>query len=135
MPLKMFMVFPSVSVVRNLTVMQEMQKWVRSLGWEDPLKKEMATHSSILACEIPWTEEPGSLQSMGPQRVRHDWACMHVKMSIQCFPHSLWLKLSDSHFYKNALFWFYLNAVSLKIYGIRTVLKKLSIHDTLFSCF
>ena len=49
--------------------MQEM--WVRSLGQEDPLK-EMATHSSILAWEIPWTEEPGGLQSMGWQKVRHD---------------------------------------------------------------
>ena len=46
--------------------------WVRSLGREDPLEKEMATHSSILAWRIPWTEEPGRLQSMGLQRVRHD---------------------------------------------------------------
>ena len=43
-----------------------------SLGWEDPLEKEMATHSSILAWKISWTEEPGGLQSMGSQRVRHD---------------------------------------------------------------
>ena len=47
---------------------------VRSLGQEDPLEKEMATHSSILAWKIPWTEEPGRLQSIGSQRVRHDWA-------------------------------------------------------------
>ena len=46
--------------------------WVRFLGWEDPLEKEVATHSSILAWSIPWTEEPGGLQSMGPQRVGHD---------------------------------------------------------------
>ena len=46
--------------------------WVRSLGQEDPLEKEMATHSSILAWKIPWTEEPGRLQSMGSQRVGHD---------------------------------------------------------------
>ena len=46
--------------------------WVRSLGWEDPLEKEMATHSSILAWKIPWTEEPGRLQSIGLQRVEHD---------------------------------------------------------------
>ena len=46
--------------------------WVRFLGWEDPLKKEMATHSSILAWKISWTEEPGGLQSMGSQRVGHD---------------------------------------------------------------
>ena len=45
---------------------------VRSLGWEDPLEKEMATHSSTLACEVPWREEPGGLQSMGSQRVGHD---------------------------------------------------------------
>ena len=45
---------------------------VRSLGREDPLEKEMATHSSILAWRIPWTEEPGGLQSTGSQRVRHD---------------------------------------------------------------
>ena len=47
--------------------------WVRSLGREDPLEKEMATHSSILTWRIPWTEEPGGLQSMGSQRVGHDW--------------------------------------------------------------
>ena len=45
---------------------------VRALRWEDPLEKEMATHSSILALEIPWTEEPGGLQSMGSQGVRYD---------------------------------------------------------------
>ena len=44
-----------------------------SLGWEDPLKKEMATHSSLLAWEIPWTEEPGMLQRVGSQRVGHNW--------------------------------------------------------------
>ena len=48
--------------------------WVRSLGQADPLEKEMATHSNRLAGKIPWTEEPGRLQSMGLQRVRHDWA-------------------------------------------------------------
>ena len=57
--------------VNNLPAVQETR--VRSLGWENPLEKEMATCSSILAWEIPWTEEPGGLQSMGSQRVRHDW--------------------------------------------------------------
>ena len=52
-------------MVKNLPAMQEM--WVRSLGWEDPLEKGMATHSSIPAWRIPWTEEPGELQSMGSQ--------------------------------------------------------------------
>ena len=50
------------------------ETWVWSLGWEDPLEKGMATHSSILAWRIPWTEEPGGLQSTGSQRVGHDWA-------------------------------------------------------------
>ena len=56
--------------VENLPAVLE--TWVRSLGWEDPLEKEMATHSSILAWRIPWTEEPAGLQSMGLQRVGHD---------------------------------------------------------------
>ena len=56
--------------VKNLPAMQETS--VPSLGWEDPLEKGMATHSSILAWEIPWTEEPGGLESMGSQRVRHN---------------------------------------------------------------
>ena len=58
--------------VKRLPIMRE--TWVRSLGQEDPLEKEMAAHSSILAWKIPWTEEPGRLQSMGSQRVRHNWA-------------------------------------------------------------
>ena len=56
--------------VKNLPAVQETQ--VQSLGQEDSLEKEMATHSSILAWRIPWTEEPGRLQSTGSQRVRHD---------------------------------------------------------------
>ena len=65
--------FPGDSVVKNPLAQQEMQEmWVRSLGWEDPMEKEMATYSSVLAWEIPWTEEPGRLQSMGSQRVGHN---------------------------------------------------------------
>ena len=56
--------------VKHLTTVWE--TWVQSLGWEDPLEKEMATHSSIPAWEIPWMEKPGRIQSMGSQRVRHD---------------------------------------------------------------
>ena len=60
-------------MVKNLPVIQETQEmWVRSLGWEDPLEEEMATHSSILAWRILWTEEPDRLQSMESQRVRHE---------------------------------------------------------------
>ena len=59
-------------LVKNLPTVQETR--VPSLGWEDPLEKEIATHSSILGWKISWTEEPGGLQSMGLQRVGHDWA-------------------------------------------------------------
>ena len=58
--------------VKHLPTMRE--TWVRSLGQEDTLEEEMATHSSTLAWKIPWTEEPGRLQSMGSQRVGHDGA-------------------------------------------------------------
>ena len=57
-------------MVKNPLAMQEI--WLRSLGWRDPLEEEMATHSSTLAWEIPWTEETGRLQSIGSQGVRHD---------------------------------------------------------------
>ena len=57
-------------MVKHLPTVWE--AWVRSLGWEDPLEKEMATHSSTLAWKISWTEEPSRLQSVGSQRVRHD---------------------------------------------------------------
>ena len=67
-----YMSFTSLvaQMVKRLPAMRETR--VRSLGWEDPLEKEMATHSSILAWRIPQTEEPGGLQSMGSQKVRHD---------------------------------------------------------------
>ena len=65
--------------VKNLPEMQERQELqVWSLGPEDPLEKEMATHSSILAWEIPWTEEACSLQSKGWQRIKHDWQTKHI---------------------------------------------------------
>ena len=64
--------FPVAQMIKNLPAMQE--NWVRSLGQEDPLEKEVATHSSILAWRVPWTEERGGLPSMGSQRVRRDWA-------------------------------------------------------------
>ena len=66
--------------------MQETQ--VPFLGWEDPLEKEMATHSSILAWRIPWREEPGRLQSTGSQRVGHDWATSHIHNELHS---SLWV--------------------------------------------
>ena len=77
------------------------ETWVRSLGREDPLEKEMVNHSSILAWRIPWTEKPGRLQSMGSQRVGHDWAtspsplyigkevCMHIYIYLFIYRASL----------------------------------------------
>ena len=64
--------------------MQEAQEtWVWSLGQEDPLEEEMETHSSIFTWKISWTEEAGGLQSMGLQRIRHDWA----QQTLECKPH------------------------------------------------
>ena len=71
-PLQCYWASLVAQLVKNPPAMQE--TWVWSLGWEDPLEKGMATHSSILAWRIPWTEEPGRLQSMGSQRVGYDWA-------------------------------------------------------------
>ena len=62
-----------------------MQVW--PLGWEDPLEKEMAPHSSALAWKIPWIEEPGGLQSMGSQRIRHDWVTEHVHLHAHTCTH------------------------------------------------
>ena len=81
--------------VRSLPAMQETQVW--SLGWEDPLEKEMATHSSILAWKIPWTEEPGGLQSKGLQRVKHDWVTGHQQQQAFNIRHS-----AQAHQYTNA---------------------------------
>ena len=64
--------FPCGSGCKDKNTPATQETWVRSLGWEDSLEKVMATHSSILAQEIPWAEEPGGLQSIGLQTVRHD---------------------------------------------------------------
>ena len=78
--------------VKNLTSMQETR--VRFLGGEDPPVKEMATHSSILAGRIPWTEEPGRLQSTGLQRVRHDWV---TNRHSECFVSFSGFRDAESH--------------------------------------
>ena len=75
--------------VKNLPAMQETQEtWIQSLAWEDPLEKGMATHSSIFAWKIPWTEEPGGLQSMGLQTVGHSDQITNKKRYIK--PQLLW---------------------------------------------
>ena len=70
LPTPVFLGFPGAQLVKNLPAVRGTQ--VGSLGWEDPLEKGMATHSSVLAWRIAWTEEPGGLQFMGSQRVGHD---------------------------------------------------------------
>ena len=75
--------------LKHLPPLRETRVW--SLGWEEPLQKEMATHSSILAWRIPWMEKPGRLQSMGSQRVWHDWATSLSLFSLQLsFVFTLW---------------------------------------------
>ena len=71
-PLSKFQIRTSLEAQRLKRLPAMWETWVRSLGRADPLEKEMATHSSILAWRIPWTEEPGRLQSVGSQRVGHD---------------------------------------------------------------
>ena len=79
-------------MVKHLSAVQETQ--VQSLGWDNPLEKEMAAHSSTLAWNIPWMEEPSRLQSMGLQRVRHDWATsLSLSSSSSVLYRKLWLLL------------------------------------------
>ena len=83
--------------VKNLPAVREI--WVRCLGWEDPLGEGRATHSSIHAWRIPWTEEPGRLQSMRSQRVRHNWATNTIcaaedKLDPEKFHGGEWMRLS-----------------------------------------
>ena len=74
--------FPGGLVIKNLPPVQETQEMrVRSLGWEDPMEEEMATHSSILAWGIPGTEEPGGLQFMGLQKVKQDLVTAHAHIA------------------------------------------------------
>ena len=82
--------------------MQEVHLW--SLGWEDALEKEMATHSSILPWEISWTEEPDRLQSMGPQKVGREWATEHMYMYNWFTLLSIWNQHITNQLYCNKKF-------------------------------
>ena len=89
------------------------ETWVQSSGWEDPLEKEMATHSSILACRMPWTEEPGGLQFIGSlQRVGHDWTTKTWKYMV----FTSWLHDNVSFSGRNLFFFFFFNDSCLYIY-------------------
>ena len=88
--------FPGGSALKNLPTLQETQ--VRILDQEDPLEEGMATRSSLLAWRIPWTEEPGGLQSIGLQRIRHDWsnwAHMHKEVIGYLFARSISYNISS----------------------------------------
>ena len=87
------------------------------LGWEDPLEEGMATHSSILSWKMPWTEEPGGLQSMGSHRVRHSWACTH---SLRCVTFSC-EPLSDALKCPRAAVVLMKNSFKFKVHKISTV--------------
>ena len=87
--------FRSIKGPQHLSTMHE--TWVRSLGQEDPLEKEMATHSSTLAWKIPWTEKPGRQQSMGSQRVGHNWATSFSLSLSRCRYPSNWLVDISKH--------------------------------------
>ena len=89
--------FHGGQTIKNLCAVLETQIW--TLGWGGPLGKGMITHSSILVWRIPWTEEPGGLRSMGPQRVRYDWVTnIHThtqQIAMQCLRNqSVWRKIS-----------------------------------------
>ena len=78
--------FPSGSAVKNIPAVQETQEtWVPSLGWVDPLEWKMATHSSVFAWEIPWTEELEGLWSTGSQRVGYDWVDTHTHTHAELY--------------------------------------------------
>ena len=97
-----------ISVVPGMMKTQESQVW--SLGWEDPLEQETATPASFLAWKIPGTEDPGGLQSIGSQGVRHDWADKREE-SVATSQFSTRLPLQNvlNHFFKNGFLRFFSN--------------------------
>ena len=97
-----------ISVVPGLLETQESQVW--SLGWEDPLEQETATPSSFLAWKTPWTEDPGGLQSIGLQGVRHEWTNKREE-SVATFQFSTTLPPQKvlNHFFKNDFLRFFSN--------------------------
>ena len=94
--------------VKRLPAIWETQ--VRFLGWEDPLEEEMATHSSTLSWKIPWTEEPGGLQSMRSQRVGHDWM---ASLSFLFIPYLIFFFSPFLHIQKYLLTIYYMEIISL----------------------
>ena len=90
------------SLVAQMGLPTMWETWVQSLGWEDPPEKEMAPHSSTLAWEIPWTKETGRLQSMGSQKVEHDWETL-LSNRVQAYytPYNwFWFKFTKNNLYR-----------------------------------
>ena len=118
-------------MVKNLPAIQE--TWVRLLGQEDPLEKVMATHSSIFAWRIPWSEQPGRLQSTGSQRVGHDWATEHntkLVAAILASINKICMQLGDI-FLKWAGILF-LNSFEGRVFcGCRGLHQKIPLHQLL----
>ena len=104
--------------IKNLLAMQETQ--VQSLGWKDPLEKGMATHSSILAWRIPWTEEPGRLQAIGSPRVGHDWATNALPLCHYNYSSKTFEKKSSFKHHWNFLSMFSVFCVHASIFWNRT---------------
>ena len=108
--------FPGGTSGKEHASMQETKEmWVWSLGQETPLEKGMAAHSRILNWRIPWTEEPGGLQSMGSQRVRHNWS----DLAHMCIPHNNKRNISLGN-----------NTNPRLIYSTQKILKCLKLHKT-----
>ena len=123
--------FPGGSVVKNLPVLQEMEEMqVRSLGWGNLLEEEMALHCRILAWRIPWTEEPGRLQPMGSQRVRHSWVVKHTHTLFHVVIHlnSSWNSLLPTHNTKRC--WAKTNPIHLM--NSKRIFKSRAMNSTLF---
>ena len=100
--------FPCGAVVKNPPAMQETQGMqVQSLGQEDPLEEEMATHSSILVWDIPWTGEPGRLQSMGFHKVRHGLVIEHACMLQPKMSCCIGMMYGSHHLWSTSTSWFY----------------------------
>ena len=131
--------FLVAQTVKRLPTVQE--TWVLSLGWEDPLEKEMATHSSILAWKIPWMEERGRLQSMGSQIVGCDWATSltFITKTIQV----IFMRLSGFYYYQSvqllSLIWLFATPwtttcqASLSITISWSLLKLMSVESMIWS--
>ena len=107
----------------------DIKTWVQSLGQEGTLEEDMATHSSILAWRIPWSEEPGRLQSTGLQRVRHNWSDL-LRHMVSMLIWYLWTILADvTRNYAFYLYIYYKGGVLHRVNSLRSCSKDLSFYE------